>query len=504
MSRGVRPSSFLLYLNTGDHYLNDGDLTFYDTGIGELVTFRDCVSDHSFMTPPHEPEGNWWVVARVFDRRKRWECQHAEGEYNVRNPAGEVELYSKKTCRALVILLLNEMGESSIDTSAVSTAFYPYLKYSGPPAYALQEVLDRCGYALVLKNDNTIEIVQLGNGLDFAVTSGYIDPPSGCYVEFPESIVVSGGPTVWQSLFSSESVGEDADGEVVAIDSLSYAPVAGFSGEIPQLFIGVAASERPWAFKTVHKWFRLTTLKTGGFTPTGASEAGTAIDQLLPLLCTQAECGADRTNLKHPAMPIFHGQFYPYSDHPYNTGIFREVSSSITVDRRNGIIKTDHPVYKLSSGCPIEADMYLLVAHRFRKANKEYDVWTRTYDSGGAGETVELSFPELFKSVQQQYNYTGSLASTSTNETDIQAEADAILASWYIALSQTTPSRKRFGIGIRAVECSGIVSEVEWSAGRNRIGSTHVYVGSPYSRRLISRDIDAPLKNSLSAEAVTR
>ena len=495
----------MLYLTTGDHIVNDGDLSFFDTGTAEAFTLQDCVADHSYMTPNHTPWCNYWVIARVLDRRHRWASQHAEGEYNVRNPAGEVELWSKKTCKELVELLLDAMGESGYDTNAVSEYFYPFLKFSGPPCEALEEVLNRCGYDLVLKADNTVEIVQLGDGIDFAITSGYIDPPSGAQLPEPESITVAGGPTVWQTLLDLEPVGEDIDGDVVAIDSLSYAPAGGFAGEIPQIYIGVDVGLRWWAFRTVHRWFRVSSIKGGGFTPTDASEAGTTVDQLLPLLVTQAECGDDRTNLKHPATPIFGGQWWPYTDHPYNTGTYREYSGKFKVDRRNGIVKTEQAVIKLSSGCPVEADMYLLVAHRFRKADKEYDRWTRELSVGGTGPTVEIYFPELFKSIQQNYDYTGAIDSTSNNESDIQTEADAILSSWQTALSQPAPHRKRLGIGIRAVECSGVISAVEWSAGRGRPGLTNVYVGAPCS--LVDKAAshkcsdDAPIENSLKQDA---
>jgi len=506
LRRGCRADTFLIYLNTGQHELYDGDLTFYETS-GETFTLTDCVADTSFMKEPHNPDGHWFVVARVRDRRQRWMNQHFQCEFNARNPAGEVEEWSKKTCKEVVEVLLEAMEESSTDTEAVSASFYPYVKCSGPPCLALEQVLARCGYDLVLKADDSIEIVQIGNGSDWTDTSGYIDPPSGVVVPVPDTISLHGGPTIWQTLLDLEPVGEDLDGDIVAIDSLSYAPAGGFAGEIPQLYLNVDVGLRWWAFRTVHRWFRVSSINGGGFTPTDASEAGTTVDQLLPLLCHQAESGDHQTYLKHPASPIFGGQWWPYTDHPYNTGEYREYSGHFRVDCRDGIVKTEQPVIKLSSGCPVEADMYLLVAHRFRKDNKEYDRWTRELSVGGSGPAVEIYFPELFKSVQQNYDYTGSISGTTTNTTAIEAEADAILSSWQTALSNAYYHRKRYGIGIRRVECDGIISAVEWSAGIGRAGHTCVHVGTKENlvdraAKFVQTD-DAPLENALKGDCVS-
>jgi len=174
------------------------------------------------------------------------------------------------------------------------------------------------------------------------------------------------------------------------------------------------------------------------------------------------------------------GQWWPYSDHPYNTSGCQDFQDGFTVDNDAGIIKFDYPVFALSGGCPIAATIYALVGHRFRKANGEFD--RKEFDSavGGTGEAVEILVPELFYAVRQGYvaGACTSAAATTTNITPLTNEANAVLACWNTALSEDYPVRKRRAIGIRQVDCSGLISGVYFEAGLGSPGWTDIYYGS--------------------------
>src|SRR5690606_761783 len=139
-----------LYMSTGTHTLTKGDLTFTEVGRGDTFTLSDCEPDTGFFRELTHSESVRWSIARVFDRRIAWWQQQASGEFNRRNMDGSVDESTKKNCKQLVEALLTLMGESAT-TTAVSTAVYPYVRFQGPPVEALENVLTRCGYDLVLK-----------------------------------------------------------------------------------------------------------------------------------------------------------------------------------------------------------------------------------------------------------------------------------------------------------------------------------------------------------------
>lgn len=481
LSRGCRPDTFLLYLNTGDHTVQDGDLTFSETGTGDTFTLSDCIPVPSKLLHPFSIDGVYYVVARVQDRRAKWWDQHAAMEYNRRRVDGDVDESTKADAKSLVEELLDMMGESSYDTSTVTASVYPYIKHCGPPVAALENVLHRLGYDLVLRANNTVKIIQVGSGSDKSDLSRFLDPPSGTDIDDPSSAEVVCGPTVWHSLFECEAVGVEDDEDTDLVDNLSYKPASGWSNEWPLFFAGVGESDRHLAFKSVWRWYRLKQLAGGGYSPPDASELGTAISQMLPLLdYKNAKTGSASNSTSQVARygyPRVRGCWWPYTERRVNTAACQEFLDNFKLNHAAGIVEFEYPVFKVSLGCPIEAEIFLLAAHRFRMANGGYDKKVVSKSLGGSSATVRFVWPELFEVKTSIYSSCGSPASTSSNSASIESEANAILNLWNVAAKEPHPTRERTGIGIISQECDGIISSVYWEAGLSRDGRTVITAG---------------------------
>jgi hypothetical protein len=480
LARGVRPSAFLLHLGEGQHTVGNGDLVFTDDGTGKTVTLKNCTCDAAFFKEPHFSTRKElrWDVARLLDRRAHWRGIAGNGEYNVRTPDGLIvdDGINKQSMKALAELLLDRLGET-VTATGVSEDFYPYLKFNGSVVDALESLLYRFGYDLVLKLDDSIEIVAAGGTGDNTTLAGYMDPADGVTAEDPENLKLVCGTTIWQSHFLLEGVALEEDASVVLQGSASYIPTEGW--QWPQFFAYVADTYRWLAFTSVYRWYRAKELAEGGYTPAGATEAGTSVTQMLPWFVSRMGTGDHITGRRHIGDIEIKATWWPYTDHPVNTSPCQDFQDGFDIDADAGIIKFHEPIFKLSGGCPVEADVYALVAHRFRKADGEFDRKEYTLSGGGSSEDMEIVVPELFLAVRQSYaaGACSTVAATTDNETALAAEANAVLAAWKVAITDQHPIRERRAIGILDTDCSGRVSSVYWEAGRGSIGTTRIRYG---------------------------
>src|SRR5262249_52141696 len=110
-----------------------------------------------------------------------------------------------------------------------------------------------------------------------------IDPPV-C----PDSLLLVGGPTRFQTMFRLEAVGLDTNGQIVPIDNLSYKPVSGWGQEVWFGFANVIdAAARGLGRRTVFRWYRIKCTApltaAGEFEIPGYEGTVDALWQILPL-----------------------------------------------------------------------------------------------------------------------------------------------------------------------------------------------------------------------------
>ncbi len=254
-----------------------GDLTF---SYGDSsITLRDCTVD---LANIGQSLGGYIARVNILDRRWRWKFGYVSGHFNLRMPTGnnadeglnsqaravdgdatKIRPGTEATPQQMAILCLQKMGEQNYDVSALPNAARPEIDWSYTnPAEALQSLCEELGCRVVLwLDDDSVRIVTIGqgNGLpdNDAVTfvSEGVNPP-----ETPSSLLLVGGPTVYQGLIPVEAVGVDLDGSIKPIDALSYAPTGGWANSGAALddftFI-TSAKAKPLAEKCIYKMWRL-------------------------------------------------------------------------------------------------------------------------------------------------------------------------------------------------------------------------------------------------------
>lgn len=470
--RGPHPSSFFLVVAPDtDVACETGDLVFTDTDSGQTLTFKDCVVDKAWLREHYsrEPERMWHV--RILDRRVQWANQFYTYEANVRCPDDTIQPWSEKTAREIATELLDLMGEVGYDVSEVPENVYPYVAFSGPPAFALSEMARRLGGWLVLKNDDSVALCWPGNGTDIADSNGSFTPYHNIALEKPANVKVICGDTWWESMFYLEAVGlEDITFEVKTLATLSYAPGGGFGW--PQFFADVNEDYRSLAFRSVYRWYRVVNLTAGSYTPTSASEPGTTIDQLLPLrgMMCRGDGATCHANQDRPGECEVYGVWWPWSDHPCNVGSCQLYPGGFDLEEENGIVKFHEHVFTLSSGCPAAADLKLWAAHRFRMADGSYDRKEFTYAvADGTGEDLCIYVPELFLVYKQRYD-TCSTPSTTSNLTALTVEADAIGALWVAAIEDCFDVKRLEYAYIVPTDLDGDIAQVQYHCHQHAQG----------------------------------
>lgn len=493
--RGPHPSNFFLVVQPGTNVVpTTGDLVFTDSDNGTSVTFQNCVIDKVWLREHYgkDPQMMWHL--RIFDRREAWAKQVCTYEANVRAPDGSVQPWSKKTAQEIATDLLGIMGESGYDVSDVPTDVYPYVAFSGPPAFALSEMARRLGGWLTLQTDDSVAILWPGTGTNITSSAEAFTAYHNIRLQRPASVKVICGDTWWESMFDLECVGlewggsPDA-GDVKPRDSLDYTPAGGWAGEWPQFFAGVEeGGKRSFAFRSVYKWYRISSLAEGGLTPTNGEETVSEINQLLPLRGTACRAFANLMDATRSVDAEIYGVWWPQTDHPYNTEACQLYPGSFDLEEETGIVKFHEHVFKLDTSggsgsggwCPECADLKLWCAHRLRLTadgsgsfdgpgtyqHKEF-----TYAvTGGTGEPFVVYTPELFLAYQQSYADCET-PTTSDNLTALTAEADAIGAKW-VALFVGRYDVKRIEYpGIKVVETDGDVSQVEYCMHQQKDGT---------------------------------
>lgn len=427
LSRGPRASCCLLRI---PHY-EDTDISEIDTltiqSNDQPITFEGMVGDISTIHHDHGVDHRREWVFQAWDRRVTWEKARWSIDANIRYRDGTVKPSTQQSLHELYDTLLdvvNEPAGSQLDNLTV----YPRIKYDSENAVKAFDDLAKLYPASVCRdNSDSYVIRQTGDGMelpDIAAYSATAYDYQATIEAGPKTVKVLCGPTLFQCFLTLEAVGRDTDGTIKLIDDLSYKPAAGWEGEDPQFFAGVAIGNRHLAFKTVYRMYRVSIQAVPGCSASITNVQQFDLDDTLISMA-----GSGDYKMEIPA--FIKGQFYPYSDHFVNTGSCVHWAGDFRIDHESRCVIFDVPVY-LAGSCIEPAVLYLCTG--FRVIDSETDDYVRKDFSDdrdtGVGEQV-LYHPELFETQVESYlSSCSNSGSPTTNTTAIQEEADQYINAW--------------------------------------------------------------------------
>jgi hypothetical protein len=439
------------------------------------LAFPGCVVDCANI----RRDGAGMVVSlAILDRRWPWRYGQISGRYNVRRRNGELDPATEQSPQDMAALLLAAMGESGFDVSGLPNQSRPEVDWvCANPAQELADLAETLGCRVVLDLDSRVSLQPAGVGADFPATGTErtqnfgIDPPTR-----PDSLLLVGGPTRFQTKFRLEAVGLEQTGQIKPIDSLSYKPAAGWGSEAYFGFANVSnADNRALARRTVYRWYRIKC--TAPFTMAGQFQIG-AYDgpvqnlwQVLPLERGQVETYTDVDQIERPRPPEVTGIYWDRAVDGKNIPAQRRYRGKFSLDAERGIVRFAEPVMQInaSSSVPFsEAELYLTVAHAVKDLASLQEVRQTTEralpgDPLGTGPAV-LRRDDLVLAVVTQYDAGNNPTGTTDNADEIEQEANETLDAAEAGLTTLAAGLVEYA-GVVPISPDGAIQQVEWRGG---------------------------------------
>lgn len=367
------------------------------------------------------------VRVQILGPTWKWRFGSIDGVYNLVNPDGTIVSATRKSVQELAALLFDAMHVTSYDVSGLPNVDGPFVNWNGANAYAELTALCHawgCDFGLDVQGP-VARVWQMGVGP--ALPSGGSERTVGYGIdlaELPDVISVRCGPTIVQSKLKLEPVGRDTDGSIKHRDNLSY-----FSGGWENLdpFDPLGADEsqevRRLAKEAMLMWRAVSqadgTQNVPGFGPVNS------IEDILPILPYLASDYQNDNGAYYRQRPYLVGVFAkPSATAIENTSADEQCEVEFTLDHETGILRTEVPIYKHSSGAIAKAELYLVCAYRIRSSTTfsyHHYALSRTIASNDTG-TYTTHRAELELRIIAAYSGT-----TVTGTTNNQAALDASL-----------------------------------------------------------------------------
>jgi len=477
LSHGISPSAALVEIapqfglpaEVGTMLISFGDVA---------LEFTDCVLDSAAV---RRDESGMIVSLTILDRRWRWRYGQISGRYNVRQKNGQLDASTEQSPQDLASLLLEAMGEPDFDVSGLPNLARPEVDWVyANPARELAAMAESLGCRVVLDLDGRISLPPFGTGADLPDTGTQrtwnfgIDPPTR-----PNSLLLVGGPTRFQTMFRLEAVGLDTTGDIVPINELSYKPAAGWQNESWLGFANVKdAAARAKARETVYRGYRIQCTApnstAGQFQIGGYDGSVQGLWQILPVERGLVDTYSDSDGIERPQPPQVVGIFWDRSLDANNIPAQRPYRGTFSLDTERGIVKFAEPVMKVdSTGAAFApAELYLIVAHGVKDAYTLQDV-RQTYERGlsgassgndaGTGPAV-FRRDDIVATITTQYDTNNNPTDTTDNLNAIDQEAENFLDAAEASFETVETDFVEYA-GLVPINPDGAISQVSWSGG---------------------------------------
>lgn len=467
--RGTTPGVFRIRVpHDAALKLDAGDLVF--SSDGGTITFGSCVPDLSTLRLENRG-GRREYSLLVYDRRKAWVGETSTGRYNRRYRDNTIEAATKKAAGDIGDLILAVLGEVPASTGALGD-IYPECDWSETPCNeAIAQLLATVpGHLCRTKTDKyEFRKTEDGDGIDAGLPAK--NPDYLANIDSgPKTVQVVCNKTWFGCALELEAVGLDTDGTWKLLDSLSYAP-SSWATEWPTLFSGVTPAARSWlAFPTIYRCYRVKVPQALPFLDSGGNTI---------YLYDRDDIDLDPYRLMSgevdPAPAYVNGEFWPYSDHPYNTDDCPVVACDFEIDNVNKLVRFAQPIFKMGS-CIAAADLELHTSFHLR--DNATGGWYRdTYsDDREDGYGVwSLDVPYLWRAMSATYTHCARTGSTD-NKTALDTEANALVAAWKAHWDAVRNKRCVAMAGLHPVSLSGKIAQLDYRLGRGLTPQTRVAV----------------------------
>lgn len=477
LSRGVLPSIATLRILPQDlPSLSVGNMTITDGTT--TLTFPNCAADTANIRRVHGSDGWRWHL-QVMDRRWKWKGGKITGRYNVRKANGDVIAETQKEPHELMTLLFAAMGESNYFLDAVPLHFYPCVDWNlADPATELLKLCERFGFAICLATNNNVNVVPYGVGVDLP-TGGEI---TGTWRldrdTLPAKVVVTSGPTAYQSRMELQAVDIDDDNFLKAVDDLSYMPAGGWDNDYPHFFSQVADADRWRAFRGTWRYFRVTGQATGGIIPFGHQLPEVAISQIYPLESTLITSGQDEDGVWGRLPAMIDGVYFTYSELPINSATGTPWNGNFTILGDLGIVILDTPTFYLGTGGIVQdPSLYLTTSCHIRKGDGTdiEHLESEVAVAGGAAKNRVVRFPECFAGITVAQTLPITISAEDPTLDRIE-ELDAIRDTVKLRYSTVRLCAIEYN-AVQDISPDGLIAQVKWRGWCGRAGTTAASTG---------------------------
>jgi hypothetical protein len=408
------------------------------------------------------------------DRRWRWQKPICVGEWNVPLPDGTVDSATQKSARELVSELFDSMGET-VDCTALPADDYPHVEWRGRKSWVeCQELMARygCDVAPNFFTD-TFVVVRLNAGASLPTGGTEMSVSVGTSFDpWPDIIGIICGRSIWETKFVLQAVAPDTDGQIKAIDDLSYAPAEGWAahggvnttgeGDLTNLIPTAGAQAYGLANRYIYRMYQIASI-VGGELADGTIPA--SVEHCLPLE-RERLLTYNTANEQYRAPALVEGTFLIQAapDALENSAEFTQVDTPFTINREKGYILFAVPVVKVSESNDqiLPATLYLTTAHYVQDETKNFLRYYQTLTIASNGVPSEGRLREEYRAMIRGV-YTGeTLDDTITNETALTGTIDIELAAWansYVVQSATAITYAN----LQAIGLSGKIRAVTWT-----------------------------------------
>lgn len=394
-------------------------------------------------------EDGRFLMFKALDRRKHWErVAPISGEYNTQR-AGAFVPARQRTLRQLGTLLMNALGETTANVSALPTSVYPGVTWECADVVdAAQTLLEEYGYSLALGyGSEPVSIVQVGTGAALSTVDRFIGSDTMDPNPTPRWVRNCFANSVAQVRLKLEAVGLETDDTWVPIDYLSYQPDVGWGSTAPYSLPGVDNLE---ANGYVRRAYRVMGFADETLYIPGGSGTLNDITDILPIKAQLLEPEDIRVDDSYQPFRVY-GRYHKEENETGNPTIPGDVGTAIgdqVVARQmrfygeTGLLVFEEPIWYIDTGVYYPANLWIeatiQVRHPTYFAWQHYEYDVEVNPSGTGYHTVRHA--EQRAETIVQYNSDHDIVGATTNQAALDAMgnawATAVAASYATKVSQ--------------------------------------------------------------------